>query len=391
MENQNSLRLISLLTLILLTKLTTDLCIPALVDMQHSFSATVAEAKMIMSIYMLGFAVSTLICSPFSKKFGIKKTVIACISLYIITSILCVLVNNIYNLLALRFIQALGGGVGTILGRVMVNHYYTGYNKIKILSYFSTLAAITPAIMPIFGGYINEYLGWRYIFVVIAAMGLLALLFTTFTIEDDKGEGKYLLPETLHHYFLLGKNKDFIAIILLNTAAWSSYFIYLNSSSFIYQTVFDLTSVESAAYFALSSMGYIIGSILIRIYSKEFSLETLVFKTAILYLSSAVLLLLYYKFFSINPVGLSISFIFILIPVGIFLPSCQALLLNKFKYSSGDSLSLHFFIQLAVSGGLSIFLNKFSHDIRGTIIYTVVACSIIAFIFAWRIKQASND
>jgi len=77
-----------------------------------------------------------------------------------------------------RFVQALGGCVGTVTTRLMVSQHYGLHDRMKILTTPASAIAITPCLAPLAGGALLSHVAWRGVFIVTALISFGALAFS---------------------------------------------------------------------------------------------------------------------------------------------------------------------------------------------------------------------
>jgi MFS family permease len=73
----------------------------------------------------------------------------------------CATAHGIEALLAWRFLQAFGTSVGSVITQTMLRDAYDGTERTKIFAVMSGALAFSPAIGPLLGGFISEFIGWR--------------------------------------------------------------------------------------------------------------------------------------------------------------------------------------------------------------------------------------
>src|SRR5882724_34612 len=83
--------------------------VPALPVLATNFGRDISIAQMTVSLYMVGIACSQLIMGPLSDKFGRRPVLLAGLGLMVAASIGCSLAQTLPQLIAARFLQALGG------------------------------------------------------------------------------------------------------------------------------------------------------------------------------------------------------------------------------------------------------------------------------------------
>ena len=129
----------------------TDMYLPALPQIGSDFGAGTDQVQLTLSLYVVGFAIAQLICGPLADRFGRKPVMIGGMVLFAVASIGCALASSIESLQMFRFLQALGGSAGPVLGRAIVRDVYQPRDAAKILAMLGGMMALAPAIAPTFG------------------------------------------------------------------------------------------------------------------------------------------------------------------------------------------------------------------------------------------------
>src|SRR5262249_40403297 len=92
-----------------------------------------------------------------------------------IASLCCGLADNIYVLVALRGLQAVGGaGFTPSATQIIVSHFRDARDRAVAL--FGSIFSIGTMIGPIFGGLFVSYLSWRGIFLVNGPIGVAVIV-----------------------------------------------------------------------------------------------------------------------------------------------------------------------------------------------------------------------
>jgi MFS transporter, DHA1 family, multidrug resistance protein len=350
--------LVFMLTLlVILPMLATDIYLPALPFLQESFSTNQANVMLTLSAYMIGYSSSLMLSGVVSDRYGRRPIILIGIAIFTAASIACIFIESIYGLILLRFMQAFGGGSGTLLARVVVRDSFDCNNQVRILSYLSAGLALSPTVGPILGGFLVESVGWRGPFVFIAAFSLvilsLAFLFLRESHPDCKK--KLSLFDTLQQLRLLCSNREFLAYTLIISLAWSIYFSFIASSSFLLQQYFELGPIAYGFSFSLVIIGYISGTIFTRKCSAHRSLNSLIRWSSTLVLFASILMLLFSAWEAINLFFLLLLVAFILFGVGAIFPATQVAVMRPFKSNFGLIAGSFYAIEMffgAVAGAI---------------------------------------
>jgi DHA1 family bicyclomycin/chloramphenicol resistance-like MFS transporter len=149
-----------------------DTFYPSFPAMAQEFSLTTWQIQQTLTVYMVPFALMTLVQGPLSDALGRRPIVLAGLSIYSVASVACVLAPTFALLLAFRALQGMSAGVGMAVGRAIIRDLHEGPQAQKLMSTITMIFSIAPAIAPVLGGYIHVWFGWRYVFGFMVLTGL---------------------------------------------------------------------------------------------------------------------------------------------------------------------------------------------------------------------------
>jgi DHA1 family bicyclomycin/chloramphenicol resistance-like MFS transporter len=147
--------------------------LPSLPTLAAEFGATPGQVQLTLSAFFIGFAIGQLVYGPLSDRYGPKPVLLVGLGAYGLTSLLCAASPSIEVMTGLRFLQALGGGAGTVIARAMVRDLYPRDRAAQVLSMLMLVTALAPLGAPLIGGYLLHWSGWRMIFGLLALFGLI--------------------------------------------------------------------------------------------------------------------------------------------------------------------------------------------------------------------------
>lgn len=166
-----------------------DTMFPAFGRMGVEFGASELALQQIVSIYMLAFAVMSLVHGPLSDALGRKPVVLVGQAVFVVASVGCALSPSLPVLLTFRALQGLSAGAGVIVSRAMVRDVYSDDRAQRTMSHIAMIFGLAPAVAPVIGGLLLGVGGWRTTFWFLVCFGLLwAALVLFFMPETHPAE-----------------------------------------------------------------------------------------------------------------------------------------------------------------------------------------------------------
>lgn len=150
-----------------------QLALPALAQ---GFGAAVNEVSWVAIAYLLAFSCSLAVFGRVSEIFGRKLPYLIGFALFTVASLLCGLATTLPELVALRALQGVGGG---LLGANSMTVLVTSISEDKrprAIGWFTTAQAVGVSAGPIVGGFLLDGLGWQWIFWAAVPVGLAAFV-----------------------------------------------------------------------------------------------------------------------------------------------------------------------------------------------------------------------
>src|SRR5258707_10111266 len=96
------------------------LLVPALPVLASTFGRDISIAQMTVSLFMVGIACSQIIMGPLSDRFGRRPVLLAGLCLIVVASAACIFAETLPQLIAARFLQALGGATGLVVSPAII-------------------------------------------------------------------------------------------------------------------------------------------------------------------------------------------------------------------------------------------------------------------------------
>src|ERR1700692_4836105 len=146
--------------------------VPALPLLASTFGRDISIAQMTVSLYMVGIACSQIIMGPLSDRFARRPVLLAGVGRMVLASAACIFAETLPQLIAARFLQALGGATGMVVSRAIIRDLYSRERIGAMISLVIAVMMIAQMLSPLTGGLLETAFGWRSIFYVITAASL---------------------------------------------------------------------------------------------------------------------------------------------------------------------------------------------------------------------------
>ena len=129
--------------------LSIDAMLPALPAIAAALSPDAPNlAQLVVTSFVLGMGIGTLISGPLSDAFGRKPVLIGCATLYLLATALCFLAPSLETLLIARVLQGAGAAGPRAVGTAMIRDLFKGRDMAKIVSFVMMIFTLVPAVAP---------------------------------------------------------------------------------------------------------------------------------------------------------------------------------------------------------------------------------------------------
>ncbi len=156
----------------------------AIPTIMHVFNTDISTVQWVVTIYMLALGVVVPLSGWAGDKIGFKRLYMLALAVFTFGSLLCTLSWDVHSLIAARTIQAFGGGVIMPTTMAMLYHVVPRERIGSAMGVFGIALLVAPAIGPTLGGYLVEYVDWRWIFTINLPIGAVGILLSTLFLPN---------------------------------------------------------------------------------------------------------------------------------------------------------------------------------------------------------------
>lgn len=178
------------LLLVQVTTLTFGMTITAtnvvLPQMKGALSATQDQVAWIVTLFLVAAAVGTPLTGWLSGRLGWRVLMSGTLVGFAVSSWLCGISGSLETLLAARVAQGLFGAPLMPLGQGMLLATFPRHMHPLVLMMWGVGGVMGPVLGPILGGLVAEWLDWRWVFFMVAPIGLVSAALAALTLGDNE-------------------------------------------------------------------------------------------------------------------------------------------------------------------------------------------------------------
>ncbi|KAJ9156056.1 putative MFS transporter [Pleurostoma richardsiae] len=180
--------------------------LPSITPIAESYHRSLSDLNFTVTVYQIMQAIAPLFFGDLSDKIGRRPVYMITFAVYLGANIGLALQNNYAALMVLRALQSTGSSATVAIGSAVMADVTTAADRGGYITAVQASVQFAPALAPVLGGILTQFLGWRstFWFLVIAA-GVFLLLYIPFVPESARkivGNGS-IPPPTLLHKSLL--------------------------------------------------------------------------------------------------------------------------------------------------------------------------------------------
>lgn len=365
MTAKSNLKLVIVLALISgLGPISIHVVVPILPSIKTAFGASNTVTQFTLTLGVVTMALATIGFGPAADRYGRKPIALFGLILFILGSAICVWSPNIEVLIAGRIVQAIGGAAGVVVSRAIIRDMFSREETARVLGQVMSIVVLAPVLAPVIGGFIVEFAGWQYVFILAGAMGVLALVVALPSLPETHTPtaGTNLFVQMFRAYPSLLRTPAFIAYAGYAGCGMGIFMVVAGGVPFLMVEVFDRSPSAFGLFFMCLTASFLIGTFLSSRYTERFGLDRMVRLGSTGAALSAVTIPILFLAGVNSPWAIFAPGLLMGFSHGLAMPNAQAGGVSVNPQLAGSASGLMMFLQMGIGAGFGQIAGMVPHS-----------------------------
>ena len=374
-----------------------DAYLPALPVMAKDFAVDIVAMNNTISTFLMGNALGVVIAGPISDCKGRKPVGLTGLALFLVSSFVIVFATSVMQIQLLRFVQAIGTGMCTVICMPSIRDVYDVRETGSKLAIVMMIMGLAPLLAPVLGAFLL-LINWQAIFVALGCYGVLLFAWYALGIRETRlgPTRKISTAKVIEQYLAVVNHRIDGKRVALRYALSMSLMsgvlmTFLTNASFTYIQYFGVSAAAFPMFFGLSPIAMIAANYLsmhlIRRYDPQ-RIYRLANLSQLLLMALLVLVVAAGADSLLTVVPLIVCGVAV---TGLINPPGSMLYMSHFRELSGSAASI-VTTGMYVLGASFGWISGFLHD--GTLLamaVTMLAATLLANLVAWLTPNISLE
>ncbi|TDR54994.1 DHA1 family bicyclomycin/chloramphenicol resistance-like MFS transporter [Halomonas ventosae] len=357
-----------------------DAYLPAMSAIAGHIGASIHHTELSLSTFLAGFALGQLVFGPVSDRVGRKPVLLGGLVVFLLASLVITTVGSLGELLAWRFIQALGGGATVVNSAAIVRDCFKGREAAKVMSTMAIIMLMAPLVAPVVGSGLLYLADWWLIFVFLAGYAgfLMWLLGTRLPETRPPGRSAATPAKVLANYASVLGDRRAMGFIAAASMSFAGLFAFVTASPFLYLEHFALTPSLYPLVFGVNVVAMVASNRLnIRLLRWRSPLQNLRLGLGIQLAAAMGLALVVIT--GQESLATMVPLIMLFAgTIGLIAPNAITSLLDRFHHMSATAAALQGSLQFSSGALAGVLVGAFEVDSAWPMVGTMLGASLAA-------------
>ena len=358
-----------------------DMYLPALPTIAREMSTTSGAVQVSLAAYFIGVACGQAFYGPLSDRWGRKRALYFGLALFSVSSVGCALARDVNALIALRFLQALGGCAPLVVPPAVVRDYFDQRGSVRMLSVLMLVMGLAPILAPLIGGQLLVNFGWRSVFWVLAAYGVFWFTIVALFLPESLPAARrrrQRVVDVLGTYLGLLRDRRYIGYALTRALIFGGLLAYISGSPFVFIELFQVPPERYGLYFGMNAIGIITASQINRWLANRYDARDIVGIILPVSVTAGAVLLIDAATGFGGFSGILIPLFFYIATHGFILPNTTALAMAPHGAVAGSASALLGTVQFVVGATAGALVGLLGNGTAVPLAAVIAGCGVLA-------------
>ncbi len=330
-----------------------NVILPSLPGIADHFQVDYSFAALLVSAYLGATAFTQLIVGPLSDRYGRRPIMLAGMTIFLVSTLVCMFAPNFNTLLIARLAQT-SVVAGFALARAAVRDMVSTNEAASMIGYITMGMTLIPMIGPMAGGFLEEIYGWQSAFALSLAFGILVFTLVFFDLGETNHHPSDSFRAQLATYPELFRSRRFWGYALSAACTSGTFFAFLGGAPYVSINMLGLSPSELGIYFGITAIGYLLGNFLSGRYAVQVGINMMMLIGNFVVIFGMVGAITAFSLGLTHPIAFFGFMIFLGLGNGLTLPSANAGVVSVRPHLAGSASGLGGALMIGGGAGLSI-------------------------------------
>ncbi len=372
-----------------LSAMSSSILLPALPSMQIYFNTRAEVMQGLVSASFCTIAIFGIIYGSLSQVLGRKRLLLGGLALIVCASLVNMCAWSLNFLFIFQILQGAGMAACSVLPLALIKDIYQGKKGTKIIASLGLMIPLAPALAPLCGGYITQYISWRGIYLVVALVGASLFFGVRAWVPetlDPADREKMSLRTQVKGYFALIMNGTFMRIVMISCFASMGVWVYYSTAPFVFIQQLGVSASHYGFYPLLTASGILLGNFFLNRFVHRWPLATFIRIGSIFLIVSSIDFLIVTWMGCTSPFPYALMMMGYLFGFGIIYSAGASMAIDLSKKKKGYGAAFYrSSILLCASMGISLAALVFKKTFMYPALLIVFFGLVVGVMVWWRV------
>jgi Bcr/CflA subfamily drug resistance transporter len=363
-----------------LSPVSMDMLTPSLPGLSADLGSSAQAIELTLYSFLIGYGVAPSLWGALSDRIGRRPIMFIGMCIYIASSLAGALSDDANWMIAVRFVQGIGGGAGATMARATVRDIYGAAGTTRSMARMISLMAVVPFFMPLLGGTLASVFSWKACFVVMSLIGVISVTAYFYLVPETAPQRSASHSGIKLSVLSIVTNPIFAQHAVCNMFCITTLVLFGANFAFITGHQFQLDSTANGLVLALFNGSIAAGTYLVWWLMGRFGTHHSILagagSCALGWLGIALLARTGHASLPL----LAPLLVFAAAGCGVIMALCSGAALTPFTHHSGTASSLYLLLQSVGSSAISLTVGQLLPKQLFPIAAAITGCACLAIV-----------